>query len=370
MSFLNVLEDYEKLDIDNILKETTKADIIDILKKESLNEVDFLKLLSPVAENFLEPMANRAHNKTLNHFGKTILLYTPMYLSNYCVNNCVYCSFNNDNNIKRSKLTYEEIEIEAKNISKTGIKHILILTGESRKATPMEYLEKSIDILKKYFESISIEIYPLEDHEYESLIKRGVDGLTIYQEVYDKSIYKKVHISGPKADYLYRLDAPERACNKKIRTVNIGPLLGLNDFRKESFLAGVHAKYLQKKYLDTEISMSFPRIRPFVGGYKEILEVSDKNYVQSILAFKNFMPESGITLSTRESKALRDNLIPLGITKMSAGVKTSVGGYSKDDSIDQFEISDNRSVNQMKIDIEKKGYQPIFNDWLNKFNQN
>ncbi|KPU26497.1 thiamine biosynthesis protein ThiH [Caloranaerobacter sp. TR13] len=365
MSFYSEYLKYKNFEFNKFLENITSSDIFRIINKDKIDEYDFLALLSNEAEKYLEEMAQKAHRLTIQSFGKTILLYTPLYLSNFCINRCSYCGFNIENKIKRKKLTFEEIEEEAKVISSTGLRHILILTGESRKETPVSYIIDAVKILKKYFDSISIEIYPLKEDEYREVIEAGVDGLTIYQEVYDEDIYDKVHIAGLKKNYRFRLNAPERACKARMRNVNIGALLGLNDWRKETFMTGLHAKYLQDKYSDVEVSVSLPRIRPHIGVYEDIYPVSDKNLVQIILALRLFLPRVGITISTRENQKLRDNLIPLGITKMSAGVSTEVGGHSsKTKSDSQFEISDKRSVIEMKEAISARGYQPVFKDWM------
>ncbi|WP_069649041.1 2-iminoacetate synthase ThiH [Caloranaerobacter ferrireducens] len=365
MSFYSEYLKYKNFQFNKFLENITSSDIFRIINKDKIDEYDFLTLLSNEAEKYLEEMAQKAHQLTVQNFGKTILLYTPLYLSNFCVNRCSYCGFNIENKIKRKKLTFEEIEEEAKAISSTGLRHVLILTGESRKETPVSYIVDAVKILKKYFDSISIEIYPLKEDEYREVIKAGVDGLTIYQEVYDEDIYDKVHIAGPKKNYRFRLNAPERACKARMRNISIGALLGLNDWRKEAFLTGLHAKYLQDKYSDVEISVSLPRIRPHIGVYEDIYPVSDKNLVQIMLALRLFLPRIGITISTRENQKLRDNLIPLGVTKTSAGVSTEVGGHSsKTKSDSQFEISDKRSVIEMKKAILSRGYQPVFKDWM------
>lgn len=365
MSFYNCYAEYKNMDCEAFFKQIKDEDILGILNKDKISKLDFLALLSPCAEKHLEQIAQKAHQLSLQHFGKTILLYTPLYLSNYCVNKCAYCSYNVENKIKRKTLTMEEIEEEAKAIASSGLKHILVLTGESSKEAPVSYIVDAVKILKRYFDSISIEIYPLTTEEYIKVVEAGVDGLTIYQEVYDEAIYDKVHIKGPKKDYKFRLDAPERACIGKVRSVNIGALLGLDDWRREAFFTALHADYLQDKYTEMEVSVSMPRIRPHIGSFKDVYFVEDKNLLQIILAFRVFLPYIGITLSTREIQSFRDNLIPLGITKMSAGVSTEVGGHSSSSSGDsQFEISDNRSVEDVKKAILAKNYQPIFKDWM------
>lgn len=365
MSFYHCYEKFKTFDYDHFFEKVTKSDIQRILNQNKIDGYEFLALLSPVAENFLEEMAQRAHILSLQHFGKAILLFTPMYLANHCINQCAYCGYNIHNHIKRKKLTLEEIEKEAIAISSTGLRHILILTGESPKDAPVDYIIAAVGVLKKYFDSIGIEVYPMTEDEYKKIIGAGVDSLTVYQEVYDEKIYDAVHISGPKKDYLFRLDTPERGCRAKMRNVNIGALLGLNEWRREAFMTGLHADYLQNKYPDVAISISPPRIRPHAGCFEDVYPVTDKNLVQYMLALRIFLPYLGITISTRERAALRDHLIPLGVTKMSAGVSTEVGGHSADDKGEgQFEISDARSVDEVKEAILSKGYQPIFKDWM------
>ncbi len=329
---------------------------------------EFARLLSGEAESSLEELAQRARELTLSNFGRTIQLYTPIYLSNYCDNSCLYCGFNINNKIERRALAPEEVEKEARFISSTGLRHILILTGESRSMSPVSYIKDCVRILRKYFSSISIEVYPLTEGEYSELICEGVDGLTIYQEAYDEDIYSNMHPLGPKNDYRFRLDAPERGAKSGMRSVNIGALLGLGDWRKEAFLLGLHAKYLQDRFPDVEISVSLPRIRPQVSGFKADYEVNDKNLVQIILALRLFLPRLGITLSTRKRPELRENLIPLGITRMSATSTTRVGGHTigheDDDCAFQFEISDSRSVEEIKTMLDRNGYQTVFKDWM------
>ncbi|MEI6831341.1 MAG: 2-iminoacetate synthase ThiH [Candidatus Omnitrophota bacterium] len=369
MSFYDVYSQNKGLNFKKAFSSVSSASILESLKGSNLSTEQFFDLLSPQAENNLENMAQRAHALTKNYFGNTIQLYAPMYLSNYCDNSCLYCGFNLNNNIKRRKLTLEEVENEAQFISSSGLKHILILTGESRLKSPVSYIQDGVKILKKYFSSISIEVYPLAENEYARLAAGGVDGLTIYQEVYDEQVYAKMHISGPKKDYKFRLDAPERGAKAKMRSISIGALLGLGDWRREAFFLGLHAKYLQDNFPDVEIGISVPRIQPQVSGFKPIFQVSDRNIVQIILALRIFLPRLGIAISTRENPEFRENLIALGITKMSAGSATNVGGHTlyKEEKkrSSQFEIQDERSVSQIKAALEKKGYQPVFKDWLN-----
>lgn len=366
ISFYDLYSELKDFDFTGYWDQLTDNDILSIIDKDRLTKMDYLALLSPRAGNYLEPMAQKASRLTLQHFGRTMQLYTPLYLANYCVNHCVYCSFAARNHLPRKKLTLEQVEAEAKTIAATGLRHILILTGESVVHSSVDYIADCVQVLKKYFDSISIEIYPLDTQDYRRLVATGVDGLTIYQEVYHEEVYAQLHPKGPKRNYRYRLDAPERGCQAKMRAVGIGALLGLVDWRSEAFFTGIHADYLQNKYLDTEISISIPRIRPNVGNFTPQVDVSDRDLVQVILAFRLFMPRAGITLSTRERAELRNNLIKLGVTKMSAGVSTAVGGHAEDVNsagTGQFEISDGRSVAEIKNMLLKNGFQPVFKDW-------
>jgi 2-iminoacetate synthase len=268
----------------------------------------------------------------------------------------------------RRTLTLEEVEKEAAFIASTGIEHLLILTGDSREKSPLPYIKKCLGVLKKHFSSLSVEIYALTEEEYADLARSGVDGLTLYQETYDTEIYERVHRAGPKKDFRFRLDAPERAAKSGMRNVNVGTLLGLNDWRKEVFWMGLHAWYLQNRYGEVEIGASLPRLRPHAGDFKEITEVSDRDMTQIIVALRLFLPRTGITLSTRESASLRENLLPLGVTRMSAGSTTRVGGHTlgspEGEDASQFEISDPRSVEEFKAMLVAKGYQPVMKDWM------
>lgn len=364
MSFYEKIKTYDNFDFDNYFEGVTDNQIESALAKDRINEEDFLALLSPKAEKYLEVMAQKAQDITLRNFGKSIVLYTPMYLANYCENKCAYCGYNVENKIARKKLNFEEVEKEAKSIAATGLKHIIILTGESSYHTPVSYIKECVKIIKKYFSSICIEIYPLDEKDYVELIEAGVDSLTIYQETYNEEVYDKVHLSGPKKDYRYRLETPERACRAKIHSLGLSALLGLHKWRNDAFFSGIHAAYIQNQYPEIEISMGIPRIRPHAGSFVDIYEVTDRNIVQAALAYKIFMPRVGINVTTRERADFRDNFIPLCATKMSAGVCTEVGGHATDDKGEgQFDIADDRSVEEMKETIKKRGYNPVFKDW-------
>lgn len=364
MSFYAIIDEYRDFDIQSFLERVTPQTVAAIIQKDQLKPTDFLALLSPTAGQFLEPMAKKAHRLTLQHFGRAVQLYTPMYLANYCVNRCVYCNFNTHNPIARRKLTMEEVHQEGAAIAATGLKQILLLTGEVPGEEALEYLISSVQVVREYFSTIGIEVNPMSASDYRRLVAAGVDSLTVYQEVYDAEVYDRLHPAGPKKDYRWRLDAPERGCEAQMRAVNIGALLGLYHWRSEAFFTGLHANYLQNKFLDTEISISVPRIKAGPGSYQPNSPVSDRELVQILLAFRLFMSRAGLTLSTREPAALRDNLLPLGITRMSAGSNTAVGGHTDEKAgAVQFAVSDERSVEEIRQMLIRKGYQPVFQDW-------
>lgn len=365
MSFSELLDRYSDFDYQGFWKSRTDVHVRQCLSQDNLTPMDFLTLLSPAAGDHLEAMAQKARGLTIQHFGRTIQLYIPLYISNYCNSECIYCGFNRRHDIKRRKLTMEEIDVEAHKIAQTGMRHVLVLTGEAPKLTPIDYLLEAVETLKRYFSSISIEIFPMDTDEYTRLQRAGVDGVTIYQEVYNRDIYKKVHLAGRKTDFQYRLDAPARGAEAGFRWVNIGALLGLADPLKEAFLAGLHAHYLTHRYLNTEVSISMPRINPAEGGYQSDYLLDDRQYVQILTAFRLFLPRAGIPISTRERAAFRDHLMQLGATRLSAGSRTDVGGYTgvEQSHCQQFEISDERSVPEMVAAIKKNGLQPVYKDW-------
>ncbi len=364
MSYQTIVSRYADRDRNSLSNGASTHAVAKAITANGVTVDQFAALLSPCAEGSLEAMAQRARSLTVQYFGRTMQLYTPLYLANYCDNRCVYCGFNADNAIERKALSLDELEREAAFIASTGLKHILVLTGESRAKSPLSYIKNCVRVLRKYFTSIAIEVYALTEDEYRELVAEGVDGLTIYQEVYDEQIYADMHPSGPKSDYRFRLDAPERGACAGMRSVNIGVLFGLGDWCKEAFLLGLHAKYLQDNFPDVEIGASIPRLRPHVGGFIPRHIVTDTNIVQVILALRIFLPRLGIAVSTRESARFRESIIPLGITRMSAGSTTCVGGHTAGARSAQFEISDTRDVEDVKSMLEAKGYQPVMKDWM------
>jgi len=363
MPFTDILKKYEKFDFDAFCADVTASKVERVINKPRLSEIDFLTLLSPAAAGGLEAMARRARDITRSRFGGGVTLFTPLYVSNICDNRCLYCSFAHQNRIKRRHLSLDEVREEASRIAATGLRHILMLTGESRRAAPAEYLRDCVAVLREYFSSISVEVYPLDESEYAELVGAGADGLTVYQETYDRAVYASLHAGGPKADFEYRLLAPERGCAAGMRSVTVGALLGLARPLRDAFFSGLHARHILDRHPSVEVSASFPRIRPQAGEFEPEFTVDDRTFVQYMTAFRLFMPSAGITVSTREPAAFRDAILPLGPTKMSAGVSTAVGGRGGRPSDAQFEIADGRSVEEMKKDLLSYGFQPVLVDW-------
>jgi 2-iminoacetate synthase len=334
---------------------------------------DISILVSPAAGELLEPMAKLAKAATLRRFGRTIQMYAPLYISNYCSNSCVYCGFNVHNKINRRTSSRDEILSEARLINNQHISQLLLVSGECPAEAGVDLLEATARDLKGMFPSLSIEVYPMDTPDYARLYQAGIDGLAIYQETYDQDLYSIVHPAGPKRDYQYRLGAPERGAAAGFRQIGLGSLLGLNDWRVESHYLMHHAAYLMKHYWKSQVSVSFPRLRPAAGGYKPDFPVSDQELVQMICAFRLMLPDAGLVLSTREPAELRDNLIGLGITKMSAGSKTAPGGYldKLDNNLDeqgqaaegQFNVFDDRTVEAVAQSIRQKGYDTVWKDW-------
>ncbi|MDR2075969.1 MAG: 2-iminoacetate synthase ThiH [Desulfovibrio sp.] len=345
------------------------------LAAERLGERDFLALLSPAAEPFLEETALRAREETLRHFGRAVQLFTPLYLANFCTNRCLYCGFNARRSIERRLLLPEQVEEEARAIAATGLRRILALTGDAPAKTGAPYLASCVEVLARHFSSVGIEVPSMTVEEYARVAEAGAEGMTMFQETYNQTLYPFLHPAGPKRDFAFRLDAPQRAIMGGLRAVNLGALLGLDDWRRDAFLTGLHAAFLQSRYPEEEISVSLPRLRPCgePPASREEREftprpVGDRHFVQILVALRCFLPHIGITLSTREPAGLRDKLIPLGVTRVSAGVSTAVGGHTAGQNQEkkdpQFEISDPRSVDEMAAAVTGLGYQPVFSDWL------
>ncbi len=329
-----------------------------------ISETEIGKILKSKDSELIESLAVRACEITSTQFGKVISLYAPLYLSNYCENDCVYCGFRSKSGITRKKLDMEQIESEMKIVSETGIKNILLLTGESRKMSPVEYLIDAVKIGKRYFSTISLEVYPLKTEEYSELYRAGVDGVTIYQETYDRERYKQLHLSGKKRDYNYRYDTPKRIAESGIRMISMGILAGLSELSGDLFKLFEHLRYMEKEFPGVEYSVSFPRLIPEQGDDTDYYEISDMDLVKCITLTRIEFPRVGINLSTRESSRFRDHALHFGVTRISAASNTSVGGYAEDDSEDpQFRIKDHRSLKEIESVLIKEGFDPVHTDW-------
>jgi 2-iminoacetate synthase len=368
MSFLDEIQKYAPDELLSRIEAKSGSDVERALLSERLRIDDFMALLSPAAAPFIEQMAVKAHKVTRQRFGNNILLYAPLYLSNLCTNGCLYCGFNAANKVSRQTLTFDEVEREARVLHERGFRHILLVTGEAPKAVDNEYLAEAAQRIRHLFSSIAIEVYPMDEAGYSRMVEAGVDGLTIYQETYDQKLYAEMHPFGRKRDYAFRLLAPERGGAAGLRRIGIGALLGLGHFRVEGFYTGLHALYLSRHFWRSHMSVSFPRMRPAEGGFSPLNPVSDREFVQLICALRLLLPDAGLVMSTRESATLRDNLLPLGITQMSAGSCTSPGGYAgEEESTRQFNIDDDRTAEEVEQMIRSKGYEAVWKDWDRAF---
>jgi 2-iminoacetate synthase len=343
------------------------------LKRKGQGGIDDLRaLLSPLAgEKYLEDMAKLSHSLTRKRFGQAIRLFAPMYLSNECNNVCDYCGFSMHNQIARKTLTDLEILREAGILKKRGFDHVLLVTGESNQQVGINYLSNAIDLLRPHFANLSIEVQPLSLDNYSSLIERGIHAVMVYQETYDQESYSKHHLKGKKTNFEWRLDTADRLGQAVVNKIGLGCLFGLTeDWRVDAFYAGMHLDYLERRYWQTSYSMSFPRIRPYEGDNIVAVDLKDRDLVQLLCAFRIFNHELEITLSTRESQQLRENLLPLGVTTMSAGSKTNPGGYAEESqSLEQFSISDERSPREVSAMLKSKGYDPVWKDWDSSYDK-
>ena len=366
----NVMEQMNSYDYNKYTAKDVKA----ALEHETCTVEDFKALLSPAAEPFLEEMAQRARLETSKHFGNTVYLFMPLYIANYCENYCVYCGFNCYNHIQRMKLTMEQIEHEMKVIADSGMEEILILTGESRAQSDVDYIGEACKLARKYFRMVGLEIYPVNVDEYRYLHECGADYVTVFQETYDTDKYETLHLMGHKRVWPYRFDAQERALMGGMRGVAFSALLGLSDFRKDALASALHVYYLQRKYPYAEMALSCPRLRPIINNDKiNPLDVHEKQLCQILCAYRIFLPFVGITVSSRESAAFRNGIVKIAATKVSAGVSTGIGDHESkytgkeqegEQGDEQFEINDNRSLDKMYQDIAGEGLQPVLNDYV------
>ncbi len=340
-------------DVEYALNKTAKRDL-----------EDFKALISPAAASYLESMAQLSHRLTQKRFGKTIQMYVPLYLSNECQNICTYCGFSFDNKLKRKTLTDEEILQEIKVLKAMGYEHVLLVTGEANQTVGVPYLKRVIQLIRPYFAHISMEVQPLDQHEYDELIAEGLTTVLVYQETYHKEDYKLHHPKGKKSNFSYRINTPDRLGNAGILKMGLGVLIGLEDWRTDCFFTAMHLDYLERTYWKSNYSISFPRLRPFSGGLEPKMEMSDRELVQLICAYRIFNEEVELSISTRENEVFRNNIIKLGITAMSAGSKTNPGGYIVEpESLEQFEISDERSPSEIANMIQQQGYEPVWKNW-------
>ena len=345
----------------------TASDVIRAIESDRCSLEDFKALLSPAAEPFLEQIARKARLETRKHFGNSAYFFTPIYISNYCENYCIYCGFNCHNKIKRAKLSMEEIHEEMKAIAETGLEEILILTGESRKASDVKYIGEACKIAKKYFKNIGREVYPMNSDEYRYLRECGADYVTVFQETYNSDKYETLHLAGHKRIFPYRFNAQERALMGGMRGVAFAALLGLDDFRKDALGTGMHAYLIQRKYPWAEISISCPRLRPIINNASiNPKDVHEKQLLQIMCAYRIFLPFAGMTISTRERAEFRDTVVGLAATKISAGVSTGIGSHSEseDKGDAQFEIADTRGLEEIYESLKKRGIQPVMNDYV------
>lgn len=342
----------------------TSADVERALNSSQRTLEDFKALISPAAAPYLEQMAQLSQQLTLKRFGKAIQMYVPLYLSNECNNICTYCGFSYDNKVRRKTLTPMEIMQEVAVIKDMGYDHVLLVTGEANQTVHTEYFKKVLELIKPHFSHISMEVQPLDTEDYRELTPYGLNTVLVYQETYHQEDYKKHHPKGKKSNFQYRLETPDRLGQAGIHKMGLGVLIGLEDWRTDSFFTAMHLNYLEKRYWQTKYSISFPRLRPFSGGLEPKVVMNDKELVQLICAYRLFNEEVELSISTRESIVFRNNIVKLGITSISAGSKTNPGGYAVEpQSLEQFEISDERDSKEIAQMIISQGYEPVWKDW-------
>lgn len=366
MSFTEQINQYKWEDIQSCIYAKTANDVERALSRHKPDIDDFMALISSAAEPYLEQMAVLSRIYTQQRFGKTIQFYVPLYLTNSCINHCVYCGFNHSNDIHRIILTDEQILREVEAIKKIGdFQHILLVTGENPREAGADYIEHAIELVKPYFSSISIEVQPLKETEYERLTTAGMNAVYCYQETYNKERYKIYHPKGMKSKFDWRLDGFDRMGRAGVHKIGLGVLIGLEDWRTDATMMALHLRYLQKHYWQTKYSISFPRMRPHVGaGFQPNVIMSDKELVQIILAYRLFEHDIEIALSTRESQSFRDNMTTIGITSLSAGSKTDPGGYAVyKKELEQFEINDDRTPDEILRAVKRQGYEVVWKDW-------
>ena len=367
MLYTELIDEYDWDAINSRIYEKTSGDVMQALhKSRQLNVDDFMALISPAAVPYIEQMAVLSRKYTQQRFGKTIQFYIPLYLTNSCVNHCVYCGFNRHNQFKRIILTGEQILREVEAIKKTGnFQHVLLVTGENPRDAGIDYIEQAIRLVKPYFSSISIEVQPLREDGYKRLAIAGMNAVYCYQETYHKQRYGNYHPKGMKSKFDWRLDAFDRMGKAGVHKIGLGILIGLEDWRTDVAMMAYHLRYLQKSYWQTRYSISFPRVRPHEGiAFQPSSVMSDKELAQLVFAFRIFDHDVELSLSTREDRRFRDNITTLGITSLSAGSKTDPGGYAVyKNELQQFAVNDDRLPDEMLQAVKNQGYEVVWKDW-------
>lgn len=363
--FKEVFDRYAWEDVMERIYATTAADVERALGRSKRSIADFMAMISPAAAPYLEQMAQLSNHITQKRFGKTVQLYAPLYLSNECQNICTYCGFSLDNKLRRKTLSGIEMMQEVEYLKTQGFDHVLLVTGEANRTVGVDYLRNAVKMLRPHFANISIEVQPLEQDEYAGLIEEGLYAVLVYQETYHKDNYKLYHPKGKKSNFDYRLATPDRLGRAGVHKIGLGVLIGLEDWRADNFFTALHVDYLQRQYWQTKYSISFPRLRPAEGLIEPKVAITDRELVQLICAWRIYNEEIELSVSTRENAVFRDNIIKLGATTISAGSKTNPGGYAVEpESLEQFEIDDNRSVQEVRDMIANAGYKPVWKDWF------
>lgn len=363
--FYDEIKKYNWEETTHAISQKTSHDVERALSKDHLTDDDFMALISPAAVPYLEHMAMLSQRITQERFGKTISMYIPLYITNSCTNSCVYCGFNRHNLFPRTILTMEQIEQECKAIRKLGdFENLLIVTGENPAKAGVDYLEDALKTCRPYFNNLTIEVMPLKSEEYERLTHSGLNGVVCFQETYNEANYKKYHPAGMKSHYDWRLNGYDRMGMAGVHKIGMGVLIGLEDWRTDITMMARHLRYLRKNYWQTRFSVNFPRMRPSESGFQPNVIMTDKELAQVTFAFRIFDNDVDISYSTRENPQFRDNMMKLGVTSMSAGSKTDPGGYSvSPESLEQFEVSDNRNPQNVVCRIRELGYEAVWKDW-------
>ncbi|HIF9339744.1 TPA: 2-iminoacetate synthase ThiH [Photobacterium damselae] len=369
MSFSSIWQQLNWDDLRLKIYSKTAQDVERALSKTRCDLNDFQALISPAAEPYLEQLAIKAQERTRQRFGHTMGLYVPLYLSNLCANSCTYCGFSMENKLKRKVLNAAEIEQECQALKRKGFDSILLVTGEHETKVGMTYLAQAVEQIKPYFSYLALEVQPLEQEEYAQLRALGLNGVMVYQETYHQREYAKHHLRGKKQDFHYRLETADRLAQAGIDKIGLGALIGLEDWRVDSFFVARHLQYLEQRYWQSRYSISFPRLRPCTGGVEPKSVMTDRQLVQLICAYRLFNGEVELSLSTRESAFFRDNVASLGITTMSAESKTQPGGYAEQalSELEQFSIDDARSVQDVAARLQQQGLTPVWKDWQHQY---